>query len=139
FSLLMFLRLKGAFDENFLMRLPITFLSFLLLVLISVTGHLGGNITHGSDYLTEHLPPGIKGLLGLQPETYEMPVLHEENWEEAILYKDVVQPILNNKCGSCHNSKKEKGGLQLQTQHVILKGGENGPVIATNDPEQSPI
>ncbi|SHI58695.1 Uncharacterized membrane protein [Arenibacter nanhaiticus] len=139
FSLLMFLRLKEVSEKIFLKRLPIVMLSFSLLFLISITGHLGGNITHGSDYLTEPLPQNIKTLLGIRSDTYEMPVLQEDNWEEAVLYEEVVQPILNNKCVSCHNPKKDKGELQLQEEKGILKGGENGAIIKTNDPENSSI
>jgi len=139
FSLLMFLRLKEVFEKNFLKRLPIVMLSFSLLFLISITGHLGGNITHGSDYLTEPLPQNIKSFLGIRVETYEMPVLQEDNWEEAVLYEDVVQPILNNKCVSCHNPKKDKGELQLDGENGILTGGENGAVIKPSDPENSSL
>jgi len=139
FSLLMYLRLVEPMKIDFINRLPVVLLSFSLLFLISFTGHLGGNITHGSDYLIEPLPNSIKKVLGLGPEVYEMPTLEEENWEEAILYTDLVQPILNNRCVSCHNAKKEKGELQLEEENGILKGGENGAVIELNDPEKSEL
>jgi len=139
FSLLMYLRLTASSKIDFINRLPVVLLSFSLLFLISFTGHLGGNITHGSDYLIEPLPSSIKTALGIGPEVYEMPTLDEENWEEAVLYTDLVQPILNNRCVSCHNSKKEKGELQLEEENGILKGGENGEVIALNDPEKSSL
>ncbi|TQO39753.1 putative membrane protein [Arenibacter algicola] len=139
FSLLMYLRLAEPSRIDFIRRLPIVLLSFSLFFLISFTGHLGGNITHGSDYLIEPLPNNIKTLLGVGPEVYEMPTIAEENWEEAVLYTDLVQPILNNKCVSCHNSNKEKGELQLEEENGILKGGENGAVIEPNDPEKSSL
>ena len=139
FSLLMYLRLLVPSQIDFIKRLPVVLLSFSLLFLISFTGHLGGNITHGSDYLIEPLPNSIKILLGVGPKVYEMPTIAEENWEEAVLYTDLVQPILNNKCVSCHNSKKEKGELQLEEENGILKGGENGAVIEPNDPENSSL
>ncbi|MBC8770370.1 hypothetical protein H4O18_20405 [Arenibacter sp. BSSL-BM3] len=139
FSLLMYLRLAEPLRIDFIKRLPIVLLSFSLFFLISFTGHLGGNITHGSDYLIEPLPNNIKTLLGVGPEVYEMPTLDENNWEEAVLYTDLVQPILNTRCVSCHNSKKEKGELQLQEENGILKGGEDGEVIEANDPENSAL
>ncbi|MEQ8218504.1 MAG: c-type cytochrome domain-containing protein [Arenibacter sp.] len=139
FSLLMYLRLTDSSKIDIIKRVPIVLFSFSLLFLISFTGHLGGNITHGSDYLIEPLPNGIKSLLGVGPEAYEMPALEEENWEEAILYTDLVQPILNNRCVSCHNAKKEKGELQLEEENGILKGGEDGLVIEPNDPEKSSL
>ncbi len=139
FSLLMYLRLAAPSKMDFLKRVPVVLLSFSLLFLISFTGHLGGNITHGSDYLIEPLPNSIKSLLGAGPKVYEMPTIEEENWEEAVLYTDLVQPILNNKCVSCHNAKKEKGELQLEEENGILKGGENGAVIEPNDPQNSSL
>jgi uncharacterized membrane protein len=139
FSLLMYLRLANSSKIDLIKRLPVLFLSFALLFLISFTGHLGGNITHGSDYLIEPLPNSIKTVLGVGPKVYEMPTLNEDNWEEAVLYADLVQPILNNRCVSCHNSKKEKGELQLEEENGILKGGENGLVIEANDPENSSL
>ncbi len=139
FSLLMYFRLLDPSRIDLIKRLPVVLMSFSLLILISFTGHLGGNITHGSDYLIEPLPSNVKIFLGLGPETHEMPTLDEENWEEAVLYTDVVQPILNNKCVSCHNAKKEKDQLRLEEENGILKGGENGAVIEPNDPENSSL
>jgi hypothetical protein len=135
----MYLRLLAPLKIDFIKRLPVVLLSFSLLFLISFTGHLGGNITHGSDYLIEPLPNSLKTALGLGPKVYEMPTLDEENWEQAVLYTDLVQPILNNRCVSCHNAKKEKGELQLEEENGILKGGENGAVIEPNDPEKSSL
>ena len=139
FSLLMYLRLAASPKIAFIRRVPVVLFSFSLLFLISFTGHQGGNITHGSDYLIEPLPNSIKSLLGVGPEVFEMPTLEEENWEEAILYTDLVQPILNNRCVSCHNAKKEKGELRLEEANGILKGGEDGLVIEPNEPEKSAL
>lgn len=139
FSLLMYLRLVAPKKIDQLNRLPLVLFSCSLLLLISLTGHLGGNITHGSDYLVEPLPNSVKTLLGFGPKVYEMPTLDENKWEEAILYTDLVQPILNTRCVSCHNSQKKKGELQLEGKAGILKGGEDGPVIEVNDPKNSSL
>jgi len=139
FSLLMYLRLAVPNRIDFLNRFPVVIFSFFLLLLISFTGHLGGSITHGQDYLTEPLPNSIKTILGFGPEVYEMPTLDEDKWQEAILYTDLVQPILNTRCVSCHNSKKRKGELQLEGINGILKGGKDGAVIKVNDLENSPL
>lgn len=139
FSLLMYLRLREPSGLNFLRRLPVVLFSFTLLFLISATGHLGGTITHGPDYLLEPLPQGIKTALGIRPDMNRIPVLNEDNWEMAVLYTDLVRPILDNKCISCHNTKKDKGELQLHDLSGILKGGEGGDVIVPNMPEESPL
>ena len=33
--------------------------------------------------------------------------------QEANVYADIVQPIFENKCYTCHNKRKKKGGLRL--------------------------
>lgn len=135
FSLLMYLRLKESAKIDFLRRLPPVLFSFVLLFLVSATGHLGGNITHGSDYLLEPL----KMALGIVPEAPKSPILDEADWERAILYTDLVRPILDSKCVSCHGPKRDKGDLQLHDRSGILKGGGSGQVIVTDNPGESPL
>jgi hypothetical protein len=47
-----------------------------------------------------------------------------------------LQPIFQDKCGSCHGDAAMKG-LNLLTFETIMKGSDNGPVITPNDPENS--
>ncbi|HET8736720.1 MAG TPA: c-type cytochrome domain-containing protein [Pricia sp.] len=123
----------------FLDRIPIPLLSILFFILISFTGHQGGNITHGEDYLVEPLPNSVKSALGYETFEEKEIVLNEENWEEALIYTDVVAPILNNKCVSCHNPDKTKGELLLNSEEGILTGGENGEVVMANNALDSEI
>ncbi|MBK8094014.1 MAG: hypothetical protein IPK32_19095 [Verrucomicrobiaceae bacterium] len=53
---------------------------------------------------------------------------------KAIVYRDVIAPIMQAKCVGCHGEEKKKGKLQLHTFAAILKGGGDGPntVIAKN-------
>lgn len=55
------------------------------------------------------------------------------------LYKDVVAPILDNKCTDCHGETKQKGRLRLDTYAFIRKGGEDGPVVRAGDPQKSKL
>lgn len=139
FSFLMYAKLQEIQRIDFLGKVPIAVLAVLFFVLISFTGHQGGNITHGEDYLVEPLPNHIKSALGFETFEEKPIVLNEENWQEALIYDDVVKPILNNNCVSCHGKKKTKGELQLHTPEVLLKGGENGEIIITNNPENSEL
>lgn len=93
------------------------------------TGHLGGTITHGEGYFTEVMPENLQSLFGGAPSSAAPLTLPEEGWEELAYYEEVVQPILNSNCQSCHNPKNKKGGLDLSTKEALLAGGENGPVI----------
>ncbi|MES2594374.1 MAG: c-type cytochrome domain-containing protein [Verrucomicrobiota bacterium] len=45
---------------------------------------------------------------------------------KAVVYKDVVAPIMQAKCVGCHGEEKKKGKLQLHTFASILKGGSDG-------------
>lgn len=139
FSFLVYAKLKGLKAFSFLANIPVVALSVVFFVLISFTGHQGGNITHGEDYLVEPLPNSIKSALGFEIFEEKEIALNEENWEDALIYEDVIKPILNNKCVSCHNPKKSKGELFLHNEEGILKGGENGEVIIAENASNSEV
>ncbi|MEN7547416.1 c-type cytochrome domain-containing protein [Rapidithrix thailandica] len=103
-----------------------------------VTGHLGGNLTHGNDYLTRYMPTSLKKIAGIPIETVKREIVLE-NVDEAVLYTDVIQPILTNKCVSCHGSNKMKGELRLDAKEWILKGGETGNVLLAGNVEKSEL
>jgi len=44
---------------------------------------------------------------------------------------------LAENCYSCHGGKKQKGGLRLDSQEAILKGGEAGPAVVPGEPDES--
>ena len=48
-----------------------------------------------------------------------------------------VLPIFREKCCSCHNADKKKGGLDLTSHGQALAGGSSGAVIAAGDPDGS--
>ena len=51
-------------------------------------------------------------------------------------YAQRVQPILDDKCYSCHQDS-QSGGLRLDNYSAILKGGKHGASIIPGDPEAS--
>ena len=99
-----------------------------VLVLMFVTGHLGGNLTHGDTYLTEYAPNPIRMALGLPPTLGPRP--KPKDLASADLYLDVVNPALQQRCSTCHNDSKKSGGLSMASYDSLIKGGEKGPVIA---------
>ena len=103
-------------------------ISILLFVLIIITGHLGGSLTHGSDYLTKSW--------SLTSDTVALrkPI---PNVQEAMVYPDVIQPILQTKCYSCHGKNKQKGKLRMDDSLRLMKGGKDGPVIIPGNVEKS--
>lgn len=116
-------------------RVYIFFLVVSFLFLIG-TGHQGGSLTHGSDYLTSYMPDPIRGWTGLPPK--EKPGFKKiKNIEAAVVHQDIIQPILNARCISCHNTSKKKGGLMLNNMGNLLKGGKNGEIIIAGKPLES--
>ncbi|TNJ43136.1 hypothetical protein KFZ70_11330 [Tamlana fucoidanivorans] len=100
----------------------------LIVVLLSITGHYGGNLTHGSDYLTKYLP-------FTQKEQKTLPKIAKV--EDAVIFDYLAQPIIEEKCISCHNSNKKKGGLSFQDSLSIFKGGKNGKVVVAGNAMES--
>lgn len=105
-------------------------MALILLVLVSVTGHLGGSLTHGSGYLTAPL----KGNSGAGAAIPPIPDI-----QEALVYQDAIQPLLKNRCYSCHGSEKQKGKLRLDLEASILKGGEEGNTIVKGKADESEL
>lgn len=92
-------------------------------ILIVFTGHQGAGITHGQDFLMA-------------------PLMHDANkpkvaLENAVVFTDMVEPILQAKCISCHNNKKAKGQLIMETETLLLKGGKHGALWEKGQPELS--
>ena len=62
-----------------------------------------------------------------------------ESGGPMLLYTDGVVPILKEHCYRCHGGMNHKGGLNLETQDGMRKGGKNGPDVVPGDPDRSPL
>lgn len=96
---------------------PLIVLQSLMTMMIIATGHLGGTITHGADFLALKKPENT---------AYSLP-------DNPNIFTDIVQPVLNEKCGACHNENKAKGKLNLLTYESIMLGGESGITTASGE------
>lgn len=105
-------------------------LSLVLLLLLFITGHLGGTLTHGEGYLS--LYPDEEG--GIREVRKVIPDV-----QEAMTYSDIIQPILQNKCYSCHGPSKQKGKLRLDSKDAIENGGEDGGVLVAGRADESSL
>ena len=121
-------------DQNFFNSLPRKFYTVGLVIIITLTGHLGGQITHGEEYLTEP----FQAIINVESSKEES-LFSISNISEKPIYNSLIQPILNSKCISCHNSKKSKGKLALDNFEALQKGGKNGIIINYKNPELSEI
>jgi uncharacterized membrane protein len=109
----------------------------LSLVLLVVAAHAGGKITHGSDYLTAHMPLAVARALGVAIPAPPKPRV--VNFNNAIIFADVVQPVLQERCAACHGASKSNGGFRLDTWDLLTKGGKHGAVLKPGDAAASTL
>lgn len=108
-----------------------------LFVMLVLTGHNGGSMTHGDDYLTAELPEWLIGSESKDTTVFVRKTIANVN--EAYVFTDLVQNILADKCYSCHSSKKVKGGLRVDNEKLLFKGGKHGIVIKPGDADESEL
>ena len=53
------------------------------------------------------------------------------------VYTGKIKPLLRERCYSCHGALKQEAGLRVDTVSAMRKGGENGPVLNLETPEES--
>jgi uncharacterized membrane protein len=93
--------------------------------LLVVAGHMGGNLTHGSKYLTENAPAFVRELIEEPPPASAIVGSLANLDEKQRFYRDQVQPILEKKCFRCHGPEKQKGEYRMDQPEIALKGGES--------------
>ena len=92
------------------------------------TGHQGGSITHGSDYLTRYMPGPLRTMFtprssgGVNADSF---------------YAQHIHPVLEAKCVSCHGTGSVKAGLRLDSYDNLMRGGKDGAVVRAGKPEES--
>jgi mono/diheme cytochrome c family protein len=90
------------------------------------TGHEGGSITHGNDYLTAYMP-GRLGTLFRPASISGAPA--------DSFYTQQIHPVFEAKCVACHGSSTEKANLRLDSYSNVMHGGKDGAVIVPGKPE----
>jgi len=129
----------------FIARLPrlLAASCYQILLLVSLfllmgASHLGGNITHGKDYLVEYmpepmreslsaLPKPIREFIGLVDAPPPVPA------GELTLYDAVFAAPIGQYCVACHKPDRVRGGLLMHTLDAILEGGDSGAAIVYGD------
>jgi hypothetical protein len=53
------------------------------------------------------------------------------------LFEKSIRPLIVEKCQTCHGAQKAKAGLRLTDRESLLKGGESGPAVVPNAPDES--
>jgi uncharacterized membrane protein len=93
-----------------------------MVLCLVIAGHFGADITHGDNFILAPV---------WHPEKKLVPI------DKALVFRDVVEPVFENKCNGCHNSGKSKGGLILTDEKFLLKGGKDGKLFVAGQPQLS--
>ncbi len=111
----------------------------LTVVCLSIAGHLGASLTHGSDFLTSTLPwndDATPSGAHFDVDQFAGGQLNDTQVSDLNLE---VRSIFAHNCYKCHSSEKIKGELRLDKKEFVFKGGESGPVITVGHPDKSEL
>jgi uncharacterized membrane protein len=120
-------------------------LAFILTLLIFITGHYGGTLTHGENYLfnsnenantisADTLKGASKKITQTISSGSDSLTIETHN-----VYKEQVAPLLKLRCYNCHAALKQKNGLRLDGAQFIKKGGKNGKIFVAGNTFKSPL
>ena len=111
--------------KAFVSRVAFWNTSLLATLVLTIAGsHYGGTLTHGEGFFAFN-------------DKKESGVIIPAFTEKTTVFAGAVQPILAAKCASCHNDQKMKGGLNMKDIASMIKGGKNGAMWVSGDPEKS--
>jgi len=100
-----------------------------------VTGHLGGEAVHKSNFLfkpLERARQATEAPAALDTNDASPPVT------AASRYAQEIAPIMERCCTSCHNPKDFEGDLDLSTRAALMEGWGAGEVIVVaGEPDAS--
>jgi len=106
---------------------------FLGMIMVSITGHWGGQLSFGETYYSDAWPwrknsPEDNGVRQLPRDA-------------KVDFVADIAPIIRDSCFLCHGGEKSgkngKGGLKLTTKALAMKGGDGGRCIVPHKPEDS--
>ncbi|MEZ4900449.1 MAG: c-type cytochrome domain-containing protein [Spirosomataceae bacterium] len=133
-----------AKSDLFVNKIPFSGLLYLPALVIGsfftlIAGHHGGSLTHGEGYLTQETPEPFRAWLGMEPkaEKGNIEIKPIGDVKNALVFQDVVNPILQARCVQCHNANKSKGDLRMDQVELLKKGGENGPIWVVGKGQES--
>ncbi|MGC3970433.1 MAG: hypothetical protein QM775_24790 [Pirellulales bacterium] len=112
-----------AIASGFANRLALRVALVVALGLSVPTGHLGGSLTHGPDFLF--------------PSARPAPAATPPATAAASDFERTIRPILERTCARCHDAQRKKGKLVLTTADGIQRGGKSGPALLAGKPGES--
>ncbi len=119
-----------------------TILHYLLVSATAISlvaaGHLGGTMVHGAGYWSAYLPESVGRLVDpfaprfIRGEPYV-------DFHQARIFPDLVVPVLNSKCTSCHGPTRQEAGLRLNSYEAVLAGSNRGAILQAGAPYSSEL
>ena len=82
----------------------------------------------------------LVGTMSSQGFGLEEPALVPEkkfSTEDLAFFEKEVLPILKDNCYKCHGEGKPRGGLRLNSRAALLQGGDTGPAVSLDKPDDS--
>lgn len=110
-----------------------------LVLMVMGTGHYGGSLTHGPDYMFRYMPEPMRSWINVEAIEEEDQIELIEDLDEALVYEHVIAPIVRTRCQSCHNPDRREGELLMTSYDQLMAGGESGPAIVEHQPEDSEL
>ena len=104
--------------------------------IMTFAGHDGASMTHGRDYLTQYAPTWLRGMLGDEKKSSVPEVVAPV---DPVVYTEIIAPILERRCVSCHNAEKSKGYYRMDTYELLVKGGLEGAGLKPGNAAESHI
>ncbi len=104
--------------------------------IMTFAGHDGASMTHGRDYLTQYAPEWLRGMLSTEKKSAEPEVVKPP---DPVVYSEIIAPILERRCVSCHNAEKSKGHYRMDTYELLVKGGLEGAGLKPGNAAESYI
>lgn len=112
---------------------------FITAIGVSVTGHFGGALTHGEDFLTEVLPRSGDGM-EIESAPINLVAYQEElSPEKEMKLIGEVRMVLAHNCYKCHSGAKIEGDLRLDEKEFVFAGGESGQILVPGNPGESDL
>ena len=105
--------------------------------LLVAAGHLGGNLAHGPEFLTEYMPAPLQATFRMITPGEARAAPTFARIDEAQIYEHLVEPVFQARCVSCHGPQQQKGGLRLDSLATMVKGGESGPALVAGHSARS--
>ncbi len=113
-------------------------LGFATGAVVGATGHLGGELVYGSDYVSGVLPWNQAASLTPAGRAASGGSANPNAAQAAeVDFARDVKPIFDATCVECHGSDKVRARLRMDSVEALQKGGKNGALLKPGDPENS--